>query len=237
MNVNCINIKRVSRFNDYSTYLCTVDGVAVPLQPFAIARVVCKLLLRNSYAIYRTQAGRVIIVKVKTSKFHNIGYLTLLIFFNHTFLKCLSFPWAIFTTDLYCYKQTVTLQSPSLSLSVHLDRFHFSPALPRPSVVRPSVRRTDDFDDKQKQTNRLCGRWSRTCRQNPPSSAAGCEILAHPFSVGGVQIRIIGIGKRISSSTSLSSSSLSHYPSGRLFTMHGSAIVKATGKLSQSKPL
>ena len=152
MNVNCINIKRVSRFNDYSTYLCTVDGVAVPLQPFAIARVVCKLLLRNSYAIYRTQAGRVIIVKVKTSKFHNIGYLTLLIFFNHTFLKCLSFPWAIFTTDLYCYKQTVTLQSPSLSLSVHLDRFHFSPALPRPSVVRPSVALMISTTNKNKPT-------------------------------------------------------------------------------------
>ena len=46
--------------NDYSTYLCTVDGVAVPQQPFAIATVVCKWLLRNSYAIYCTQAGQVI---------------------------------------------------------------------------------------------------------------------------------------------------------------------------------
>ena len=47
--------------NDYSTYLCTVDGVAVPQQPFAIATVFCKWLLQNSYAIYCTQAGRVII--------------------------------------------------------------------------------------------------------------------------------------------------------------------------------
>ena len=48
--------------NDYSTYLCTVDGIAVPLQPFAIATVVCKWLLRNSYTIYCTQADRVLIV-------------------------------------------------------------------------------------------------------------------------------------------------------------------------------
>ena len=47
--------------NDYSTYLCTVDGIAVPQQPFAIASVVCKWLLWNSYAIYCTQAGQVII--------------------------------------------------------------------------------------------------------------------------------------------------------------------------------
>ena len=57
----CMSGKHLITRNDYSTYLCTVDGVAVPLQPFAIATVVCKWLLRNSYAIYCTQAGRVII--------------------------------------------------------------------------------------------------------------------------------------------------------------------------------
>ena len=51
----------VAPSNDYSTYLCTVDGVAVPLKPFAIATVVCKWLLQNSYGIYCTQADRVII--------------------------------------------------------------------------------------------------------------------------------------------------------------------------------
>ena len=40
------------QINDYSTYLCTVDGVAVPQQPFAIARVVCIWLLWSSYTIY-----------------------------------------------------------------------------------------------------------------------------------------------------------------------------------------
>ena len=47
--------------NDYSTYLCTVDGIAVPLQSFVITTVVYKWLLRNSYAICCTQADRVII--------------------------------------------------------------------------------------------------------------------------------------------------------------------------------
>ena len=47
--------------NDDSTCLCTVDGVAVPQLPFANHACDCKWLLWNSYAIYCTQVGRVII--------------------------------------------------------------------------------------------------------------------------------------------------------------------------------
>ena len=47
--------------NDYSTCLCTVDGVTVPHQPYANHSCDCKWLLGNSYAIYCTQVGRVII--------------------------------------------------------------------------------------------------------------------------------------------------------------------------------
>ena len=47
--------------NDYSTCLCTVDGVAVPQQLFASHSCDCKWLLWNSYTIYCTQVGRVII--------------------------------------------------------------------------------------------------------------------------------------------------------------------------------
>ena len=50
-----------STVNDYSTCLCTVDGVAVPQQPDANHSCDCKWLLGNSYAIYCTQVGRVII--------------------------------------------------------------------------------------------------------------------------------------------------------------------------------
>ena len=59
--IRCITLTKVITYGQWLLDLLVYSSVAVPLQPFAIATVVCKWLLRNSYAIYCTQADRVII--------------------------------------------------------------------------------------------------------------------------------------------------------------------------------